>query len=171
MSIFTRNSVAALAAGILAISAAPVQAEPSVSLGSLKCDVASGFGFVFGSSRNVTCVLDRVGGEAEHYAGTIDKYGVDIGYTRHGVMVWGVLAAHKDVPQGALAGTFAGVNANATAGVGVGANLLVLGGDQNADAPKLALQPLSIEGNTGFNIAAGVATLKLAPVEKVALNK
>ena len=73
--------------------------------------------------------------------------------------MWCVAAAHKEVPQGALSGTLTGVNANATAGVGLGANILVLGGDKNASAPKLALQPLSVEGNTGFNIAAGVATL------------
>ena len=54
------------------------------------------------------------------------------------------------------AGSYGGVTASATAVVGAGANLLV-GGTGNA----ISLQPLSIEGNTGLNVAAGVAGLTL----------
>ena len=69
----------------------------------------------------------------------------------------------NDMQPGILVGTFAGVSAGVTAGVGVGANVLV-GGSNRA----IQLQPISIEGNTGLNIALGVAELHLraAPVPR-----
>ena len=60
------------------------------------------------------------------------------------------------VPHGALAGHYAGVGADASVGAGLGANVLV-GGTGRA----FSLQPLSIEGETGLNIAAGVTTVTL----------
>ena len=84
------------------------------------------------------------------------KFGVDIGFTRGGILVWAVLAPTTSPAPGALAGSYGGVTASATAVVGAGANLLV-GGTGNA----ISLQPLSIEGNTGLNVAAGVAALTL----------
>jgi hypothetical protein len=62
------------------------------------------------------------------------------------------------VQPGALAGTYAGAGAEATAGVGLGANVLV-GGSGKA----FSLQPISVEGQVGVNIAAGVTRVTLAP--------
>jgi hypothetical protein len=95
-------------------------------------------------------------GTTEQYVGHISKYGVDIGYTHGGVMVWAVVAPTSSIAPGALAGSYAGGTASATVGVGVGVNALI-GGMKKS----IALQPVSIEGNTGLNIAAGVATLTL----------
>jgi hypothetical protein len=145
-----------LAAGTLP-NGAPAQAQGvGVQAGVLTCNVASGFGLIFGSSRSVNCTYSPAGGAPQHYVGNIDKFGVDIGYTQGGVMVWTVLAPTTAPPPGALSGTYVGVTASATAGVGVGANVLV-GGSGNT----VSLQPLSIEGNTGLNVAAGVAGLTL----------
>ena len=143
-----------LAAGALALSS-PAQAQ-AVKAGMLTCNVASGFGFIFGSSKAVNCNFAPVGGPAQHYVGSIDKFGVDIGYTAGGVLVWTVLAPSTSTAPGTLAGSYGGATASATAGVGVGANVLV-GGSGNS----ISLQPLSIEGNTGLNVAAGVAALTL----------
>jgi len=144
-----------LAAGALALSS-PAQAQ-AVKAGTLTCNVASGFGFIFGSSKAVNCTFSPVGGgPPQQYAGSIDKFGVDIGFTRGGVLIWTVLGATTSPAPGALAGSFGGVTASATAVVGAGANVLV-GGTGNA----ISLQPLSIEGNTGLNVAAGVAGLTL----------
>jgi hypothetical protein len=147
-------SALSLAAGALAL-ASPAQAQ-TVKAGTLTCNVASGFGFIFGSSKAVNCTFSPVGGPPQHYAGSIDKFGVDIGYTAGGVLVWTVLAPTTSPAPGSLAGSYGGATASATVGVGVGANVLV-GGSGNT----ISLQPLSIEGNTGLNVAAGVAALTL----------
>jgi hypothetical protein len=132
------------------------QAQPAgVVVGTLTCNVAGGWGFIFGSSRALRCVFSHPG-FGEHYAGSISKFGVDIGYTQGAVMVWTVFAPTASLRPGALAGNYAGATGSATVGVGVGANVLVGGG-----GGTIMLQPVSIEGNTGLNVAAGVAAMAL----------
>jgi len=136
--------------------ASAAQAAPhGVRVGELTCNVASGWGFVFGSSKDLHCTF-RGNGHHEHYVGSISKFGVDIGYTEGGVLVWGVFAPSSDVREGALQGDYAGASASATVGVGVGANVLVGGLDKSID-----LQPLSVEGNKGLNVAAGIGAISL----------
>ena len=149
----------ALAIGLvaLAIGVPPsAQAQGGVRIGTLTCNVASGWGFVFGSSKGLRCTLSPGPGRPEYYAGTINKFGVDIGYTQGGVLVWAVFAPTANLGPGALNGNYVGATGSATVGVGVGANVLVGGSNST-----ISLQPLSIEGNTGLNVAAGVAALTL----------
>lgn len=133
----------------------PAHAEGGVKVGSLSCHVGSGWGFVFGSSRTVKCVFSGEG-RVEDYEGSISKFGVDIGYQKSGVMIWGVFAPTSDVKPGSLTGNYAGGTAGASVGVGLGANALIGG-----SGGHFALQPLSVEGMTGLNVAAGVAGLEL----------
>ncbi|MBR0652962.1 DUF992 domain-containing protein [Roseomonas terrae] len=153
---------ALLGLGLLAAAPAVAQAQTApdltghVRVGTLRCDVAAGTSFIFGSTRDVHCVFTPTNGATERYTGEISRYGVDIGFTGAAVMLWGVMASTGDVRPGALGGTFAGVSAAATAGVGGAANILVGGSNRG-----IALQPLSVEGNTGLNIALGVGELKL----------
>jgi hypothetical protein len=91
----------------------------------------------------------------EYYTGSISKLGIDIGVTAGGVMVWLVFAP-TNRPTGALAGSYAGAAAEATIVAGIGANAL-LGGSNRT----VALQPLSLQGQAGLNVAAGVAGLEL----------
>jgi len=151
-----------LAAALLgAAVAAPAQAAPAgVKVGTLSCHVASGWGFVFGSSKDLHCVF-RNGRRAERYAGTVSKFGVDIGYTEGGELIWTVFAPTSDVRPGALEGGYAGATASATVGVGLGANVLVGGLDKS-----IALQPLSVEGNSGLNVAAGIGSINLKYVPR-----
>jgi hypothetical protein len=144
-----------LMAGALVL-AAPAQAQ-GVRVGVLTCNVSSGFGFVFGSSRSLNCTFSPAPARYEHYVGTINKFGVDIGYIQGGVLVWSVFAPTAGPTPCALAGSYSGVAANATVGVGAGANVLV-GGNGNS----FSLQPVSIEGTTGLNVAAGVASMNLS---------
>jgi hypothetical protein len=132
------------------------QQTSGVKAGVLTCDVASGWGFVFGSTRDLKCTYADNNGSVETYAGHIDKFGVDIGYHAGGVVAWAVLAPTTNVAQGALAGTYGGVTGGAAFGVGVGANLLVGGSEQT-----ISMQPLSVEGTTGINVAAGIAQIVL----------
>jgi Protein of unknown function (DUF992) len=145
----------ALAMGFLA-SAGPALAQGGVQVGTLTCSVAAGWGFVFGSSKSVRCTFARAGGPPEHYAGAINKFGVDIGYTQGGVLVWGVLAPTANLAPGALSGNYVGATGSATIGVGAGANVLIGGSNRT-----ISLQPLSIEGNTGLNVAAGIGAMNL----------
>lgn len=128
----------------------------TVRAGYLTCHVASGWGFIFGSSRNVKCAYALQPGYTEDYTGTISKFGADIGYLQSGVMLWAVLAPTNNLGQGALAGHYAGVSASVALGIGAGANIL-LGGFKNS----IALQPVSIEGQNGLNVAAGITSLAL----------
>ena len=144
---------AALAAG-LGLSA--VAHADSVNVGTLTCDEQGGWGLVLGSNRSMHCTFEGSDGVSERYDGSITKIGVVIGYKAAGVIIWGVIAPTGQMRPGALAGSYGGATASATAGVGVGAHALV-GGSGN----HFTLQPLSIEGNTGLNVAAGIAGLSL----------
>ena len=95
----------------------------------------------------------------EHYAGSISKWGVDIGYTGKGKLIWAVFAPTSDVRPGAIEGEYAGASAQANVGVGLGANVLIGGLDKS-----IALQPVSVEGSTGLNVAAGIGQISLKHV-------
>ncbi|OJT94858.1 MAG: hypothetical protein BGN82_03370, partial [Alphaproteobacteria bacterium 65-7] len=123
-------------------------------VGTLTCDVAGGVGFVFGSSKDLMCSYQPTKAPVERYTGTISKWGVDIGYTGKGKLIWGVFAPASDVRPGALEGEYAGATAQANVGVGLGANVLVGGLDKS-----IALQPLSVQGSTGLNVAAGIGSI------------
>ncbi|MEZ5829831.1 MAG: DUF992 domain-containing protein [Dongiaceae bacterium] len=155
-------AVAAVAAVVVAPQFATERADAAsgVNIGSLNCNVSGGVGFIFGSSKNISCVFTKPDGTAERYHGDIDKYGVDIGFTSEGYMVWAVFAPGQ-VAKGALAGKYAGATADVAAGLGLGANVLV-GGSSN----QIALQPVSIEGMTGLNVAAGFGQITLKPGPK-----
>ena len=142
---------AAIAAAAISF-AGTANADPAgVRIGTLDCHVSSGWGYLIGSSRHVDCDF-----QGEHYVGRISKFGMDIGYTGGGTMVWAVFAPSSDIGPGALQGNYAGATASATVGVGLGAHALIGGFDKS-----IALQPLSVEGNTGLNVAAGVGQLRL----------
>jgi len=146
---------AAVAIAGLACASAAVAAPHGVRVGDLTCNVASGWGFVFGSSKDLHCTF-RGNDRREHYTGSISKFGVDIGYTEGGVLVWGVFAPTSDMRQGALQGDYGGASAQATVGLGVGANVLIGGLDKS-----IALQPISVEGSKGLNVAAGIGAISL----------
>jgi Protein of unknown function (DUF992) len=152
--------IAAVAAAKIvaaAASAGPAAAQGGVQVGTLTCNASGSIGFIFGSSKSIACTFSAPRG-LEYYRGSISKFGVDIGYTRGGVLLWTVVAPTADLHRGDLAGSYAGATASATVGVGVGANALI-GGSGN----HIALQPVSIEANRGLNVAAGVASMTLSP--------
>lgn len=128
------------------------------NVGTLTCNVAGGVGFVFGSSKDLSCLFTRTNGVAERYTGTIKKYGVDIGFTKEAQIVWLVFGPGSIAP-GSLAGVYAGGTASATVGVGAGANVLLGASNQ------ITLQPVSVEGSVGLNIAAGVGQVDLTYVK------
>ena len=148
-------STAAVLFAVGSLLVTPAQAA-GVQIGTLTCHVEPGFGLVLGSSKEVNCHYRAAQGFQETYVGSITKIGVDIGYTRGGTMVWAVFAPSSDAAPGALEGRYGGLTAGATVGIGLGANVLLGGFDRS-----IALQPLSVEGNTGLNLAAGIGAMNL----------
>jgi Protein of unknown function (DUF992) len=154
----SRGIAAALlgVAAVAAIATAPVNAQPRrVQVGTLACSISAGVGLLVASQRNVACNFQPDNGPPEAYTGTITRVGVDVGFTTGGAMVWGVFTDTNRY-AGMLTGTYAGATAEATVAAGLGANVLVGGSNHS-----VALQPLSVQGQVGLNIAAGVGALDL----------
>jgi Protein of unknown function (DUF992) len=147
--------VAALLAGL---SAAPemAAAQSRFSVGVLECRAGSATSFIVGSVRDFDCLFTPTNGPLQRYGATIQRLGVDLGWSTSTVLVWSVLAPTEVVGLGALAGGYGGVSAGAAIGVGLAANALA-GGLNNS----FALQPVSVEGQTGLNAFAGVSSLEL----------
>jgi hypothetical protein len=155
----TTTFAALLGAAALSAPAAHADDRPGgVRIGTLSCHEASGWCFVFGSSHRVRCIFSGNAdhGRPERYEGSISKFGVDLGYQGSAVIVWAVFAPTSHVGRGDLAGHYGGATANAAVGVGAGANVLIGGFHKS-----VTLQPVSITGETGLNVAAGIGELTL----------
>jgi hypothetical protein len=129
-----------------------------VQVGILECRGGASIGFIVGSVTNLGCVLRVDGMPEDRYVATIRKVGVDIGITQESALAWGVYAPVARLGIGDLSGNYAGVDGSAALGVGVGGNVLV-GGSNNS----IALQPLSVQGQVGLSVAAGLESLELRP--------
>lgn len=141
---------------VLALSAVPCAAQSRVQAGVLECRGLGTTSFIIGSVHELECIFRSDYGPTLRYHGVVRKLGVDIGFTEQSSLAWGVFAPTRQIGPGDLAGNYAGVSAGAAVGVGGNANALV-GGSNNS----FALQPVSIEGQTGVNVAVGVADLEL----------
>jgi hypothetical protein len=153
----TAFAAAGIAAAALAIaSTAPAGAQPArIQVGSLNCSLSSSLGLVVGSQRNVACIFHTDNVPDETYQGTLSRVGLDIGATSGGKIVWAVFAGTNRF-MGMLNGTYVGASGEASIAVGLGANVLIGGSHRS-----VALQPLSVQGQVGLNIAAGVSQLYL----------
>ncbi len=153
--------LAGLTATVLVASSAAAQAQQPMSrvqVGVLECRGGASVGFIVGSVTNLGCVLRVEGLPEDRYIATIRKVGLDLGITQESALAWGVFAPVARLGPGELAGNYAGVQGSATLGVGVGGNALV-GGSNNT----IALQPLSLQGQVGVSVAAGLESLELRP--------
>jgi len=135
--------------------AIPAVAQQPAKVGTLTCDVSGGIGMIVTSQKTMACNFVPSKGGKEVYVGSISKFGLDVGATNQGRMVWAVFAPTSR-KAGALAGTYAGASAEATVGAGLGANALVGGSDRT-----ISLQPVSVQGQSGLNLAVGVSGLEL----------
>ena len=147
------------AAATLVVSFGSANAQQGVQAGVLECKGGQNVGYVVTSATQLQCVFRSVDGRVDPYVATIHRFGLDLGVTSQTGLAWAVNAPSYNVGPGALGGHYGGVGANATVGVGVGANLLV-GGSQNA----FSLQPLSLQGQIGLAAVAGIVDVDLSPV-------
>jgi len=149
-------AVLAVMAAVALPAPTMAQAPDRTKVGTLTCDISAGIGLIITSKKNVTCMFTpSQPGPREVYTGSITKFGLDLGATAGGEMVWAVFAP-SNKKFGALAGQYGGASAEATVGAGVGANVLVGGSNRT-----VTLQPLSVQGQAGLNLAVGVAGLEL----------
>ena len=154
-----RLSTLAIATTALVASFASANAAQPVRAGILQCQGGQNVGFVVGSVTSLECVFQSEGRRPEPYIATVHRFGLDLGITDQTRLTWAVNAPTGRVGRGHLAGNYGGVGANASVGLGGGGNFLV-GGPQNS----YALQPISLQGQTGLNVAAGVANIELESV-------
>jgi hypothetical protein len=152
-------AVAAIAAVTFALSVASAQAQPrQVQVGTLTCSLSASVGLIVGSQRNVNCIFRGAPSEPdEAYTGQITRVGLDVGFTTGGVIVWTVFADSNRY-SGMLAGSYGGPTAEVSIAAGLGANVLVGGSHRT-----VALQPVSLQGQVGLDIGAGISALELHP--------
>jgi hypothetical protein len=146
------------AVGLVASHAGASAQQRMVRVGVLECRGGASVGFIVGSVTNLGCVLRADGLPEDRYVATIRKVGLDLGITQETALAWGVFAPVDRLGPGDLAGNYAGAHGSAAIGVGLGGNVLV-GGSNNS----IALQPLSVQGQVGLSIAAGLESLELRP--------
>jgi len=151
--------LAALVIGTVAASPVATSGQAGRSkVGTLSCDISGGIGLIVTSRKDMSCIFTPSRrGPREVYIGSISRFGLDLGATSGGEMIWAVYAPTSR-KFGALAGHYGGTTAEATVGAGFGANVLVGGSDRT-----IALQPVSVQGQAGLNVAAGVVELDLRP--------
>lgn len=147
---------AALAAFV--VSTATADAQSRTQVGSLECRGGPNVGLIVGSVSTLGCVFRSQGRPDDLYTARITKIGIDIGITTETALAWAVFAPTVQLGSGDLSGNYVGVDASASVGVGLGANAMV-GGSANS----FALQPLSVQGQTGLSVAGGVQSMELRP--------
>ena len=152
-----RYAIGAAALALITIAGDPAGAQ-RVRAGVLTCDISAGMGFIIGSQKTVACTFaPEPPGPQQVYTGSISKFGLDIGATGGGVMVWAVFTDSVAPPgAGFLAGDYFGASGQVTVAAGLGANVLIGGSNRT-----VALQPLSVDTTVGLNFALGVAELHL----------
>lgn len=129
----------------------------SVRVGGLTCDTGPRVGLVLGSRQDMRCVFRSSATGAQYtYRGKIRRIGLDVGVTRGGTLFWAVFAPNSNIGRGTLRGNYVGASGNVALGIGLGANVLI-GGSRRT----ISLQPLSVEGQIGINLAVAVASLSL----------
>jgi hypothetical protein len=149
----------ALLLGLLLTGNSALAQGSSTQQGMLTCRTSPSLGLIIGSTQTLACQFKSNAGWAQNYVGRMNRIGLDIGITAGGVMVWAVLGSLSAIRPGVLTGRFVGASGDISVGVGAGANILVGG-----TARSVSLQPLSLEGQVGVNLALGVAGLTLTPV-------
>jgi hypothetical protein len=147
---------ATLATLVVALVTSASAALAATEIGMLECRGGPRLGLIVGGFQGLDCVFKPKVGAVEHYRATEGRVGLDIGITAGTVMVWAVFAPSVNLDPGSLAGRYAGVSGDIALGLGVGANALIGGSSRS-----IALQPLSLEGQVGVSLAAGVSGITL----------
>ena len=139
----------------LVSSTVPASAQ-QVQAGALECRGGESISFIVGSVSEFNCIFRPNVGPAQQYRARLTRAGVDVGVTAVSGLGWAVFAPTNVIGLGDLSGNYGGATAGGAFVIGGGANVMY-GGSNNS----FALQPLSLEGQVGINVYAGVAGLEL----------
>lgn len=142
--------------------AAPAEAQllhnSKLYVGTLSCNVSGSVGFVFGSTKELSCVLVRPDGSAEDYHGRVNRFGIDLGFTKAMHVLWHVYSLSESAPAGALAGDYMGRQESITLGGTARSNILVGGANEAILLDSVAIRG----GHNGYNFADGLAEISLS---------
>jgi Protein of unknown function (DUF992) len=138
------------------LASATAEARQPFRAGTLTCDTGPRVGLVLGSRQEMQCVFLASDGQRHTYTGLIRRLGLDIGVTRGGTLLWRVFARNSQIGRGTLRGSYVGASGNVALGLGLSVKVLI-GGSRRS----IILQPLSVEGQIGLNLALGVTNLIL----------
>ena len=135
-----------------------------VYIGALTCNVSGSTGYIFGSSKELSCVYITKDGVEQAYDGRIRKFGLDIGYTKAAHLVWkvyqlgGLIGNATTADPKVLAGNFGGEQASIAASASAGGNWLY-GGANN----QIVMQATQMQDDkdAGYNLAYGIAEIGL----------
>jgi hypothetical protein len=155
-------SLAASVAGCTMSQSTPQQlntanANSRIYIGSLSCNVGGSTGYILASQKTLDCVfLSKDGIHSAQYTGTIDKVGIDIGYTKAVHTIWRVYSLGSDRGPSDLSGTYVGEQGTIAAGSQAGGNWIY--GGPNAEVGMLASGVIQ---DAGYNLATGVAAMTI----------
>jgi hypothetical protein len=145
-----------VAAVTVACLSGPGFAQVNNQVGTLVCNYGETVGMIVGSRQRMACIFHKSNGDTESYAGTMSRVGLDVGVTGRGRMAWTVFTKTMGMGPRPLAGSYVGASGDASFGVGGGGNILIGGSNRT-----IALQPVSLDAQTGINFGLGVADLRL----------
>lgn len=162
LEIGKRLSTAAAVALVFSAPAQDAMAAGGIEVGILTCRTVPGSAanWLLHSSVAVNCIFSSPQGKERYRGRTGIGLGIDLSYTPDQRMAFTVLGGASDTsPEAfALSGKYLGGKAGATVGVGGAVAVLIGGGAKN-----ISLQPLAVEGNTGFGASGGLTYLFLEP--------
>jgi len=151
-----------LAAIVSVMMAAPAFAGHSsagTKIGVLTCNAIpnSKVNLLIHSTTDVDCTFKSTAGDGtEHYVGeTGVGLGIDLKWDSESHLVFTVFAAENSGVNKLSDGKYVGAGAEAAAGLGLGAHVLVGGSNKS-----ISLQP-AIQGGTGAGASAGITYLYL----------
>ena len=132
-------------------------ANSRIYIGSLTCNVGGSTGYLLGSAKPLDCVfLAKDGVSTAQYTGTIDKVGIDIGYTKAVHTIWRVYSLGSTRGPRDLSGNYIGEQGTAAVGSQAGGNWIY--GGPNAEIGMLAS---GVVKDAGYNLATGVAAMTI----------
>ena len=149
-------TVAAAGFGLALVGATTTPAKAAYAVGILNCVVGPSAGVIVMTPATLDCTFHPSKGPSEHYTGRIMKAGFDVGVTAGTAISWGVVDKESEYAPDGLAGVYGGASAEASVGIGVGANALFGGSNQS-----LVLTPISVQGQVGIGFALGISAMEL----------
>ena len=130
-----------------------------VYLGALTCNVSGSQGYIIGGTKQLSCVFLDKDGISASYVGSINQFGLDIGYTKAVHSIWRVYALGQVKRADQIGGRYVGETTTIAVGGPQGGGNWLYGG-RNKDIAMLAA---GVVQDNAYNFATGVQDMTLTP--------